>query len=147
MTIILHRAHLCPERQILDIQPSWISSWIHFQRELSCSVVSDYWDPMNCSPPGSSVHRILQAWIMEWVEIPFLQGIFLIRGLSPHLLLGRWILYHWATGEALFNTCFISPSSNAAMTIFCWMLKTDVTAADNFTQKNDPKVSDIWQSG
>ena len=28
-------------------------------------------DPMNCSPPGSSVHGILQEWIMEWVAIPF----------------------------------------------------------------------------
>ena len=28
-------------------------------------------DPMGCSPPGSSVHRILQARISEWVAIPF----------------------------------------------------------------------------
>ena len=27
--------------------------------------------PMNCSPTGSSVHRILQARIIEWVAIPF----------------------------------------------------------------------------
>ena len=32
------------------------------------SVVSDC-DPMDCSPPGSSVHRILQARILEWVGI------------------------------------------------------------------------------
>jgi len=25
------------------------------------------WDPMDNSPPGSSVHRILQARILEWV--------------------------------------------------------------------------------
>ena len=29
------------------------------------------WDPMSCSPPGSSVHGILQARILEWVAIPF----------------------------------------------------------------------------
>ena len=28
-------------------------------------------DPMDCSPPGSSVHGILQARILEWVVIPF----------------------------------------------------------------------------
>ena len=28
-------------------------------------------DPMECSPPGSSVHGILQARILEWVAIPF----------------------------------------------------------------------------
>ena len=27
--------------------------------------------PMDCSPPGSSVHEILQARILEWVAIPF----------------------------------------------------------------------------
>ena len=27
-------------------------------------------NPMDCSPPGSSVHRILQARILEWVAIP-----------------------------------------------------------------------------
>ena len=31
-----------------------------------------------------------------------LQGIFLTQGLNPHFLLGRQILYHWATREALF---------------------------------------------
>ena len=28
------------------------------------------WDSMDCSPPGSSIHGILQARIMEWVAIP-----------------------------------------------------------------------------
>ena len=28
-------------------------------------------DPIDCSPPGSSVHGILQARILEWVAIPF----------------------------------------------------------------------------
>ena len=28
-------------------------------------------DPMDCGPPGSSVHRILQARRLEWVAIPF----------------------------------------------------------------------------
>ena len=29
------------------------------------------WDPMDCSPPGSSVHGILQARTLEWVAIHF----------------------------------------------------------------------------
>ena len=29
-------------------------------------------DPMDCSPPGSSVHGIVQARILEWDAIPFL---------------------------------------------------------------------------
>ena len=31
-------------------------------------------DPMDCNPPGSSVHGILQARILEWVAIPFFKG-------------------------------------------------------------------------
>ena len=32
------------------------------------------WDPVDCSPPGSSVHGILQARIPEWVVIPLSKG-------------------------------------------------------------------------
>ena len=31
-------------------------------------------DPVDCTPPGSSVHGILQAWILEWVAISFSRG-------------------------------------------------------------------------
>ena len=27
-------------------------------------------DPMDCSLPGSSVHEIFQAWVLEWVAFP-----------------------------------------------------------------------------
>ena len=32
------------------------------------------WDPIDCSPPGSSVHGISQAKMLEWVNIPFSRG-------------------------------------------------------------------------
>ena len=32
--------------------------------------------PMNCSPPGSSVHGILQASILEWVAFPSFREAF-----------------------------------------------------------------------
>ena len=31
-------------------------------------------DPMDCSPPGSSFHGILQARVLEWGAIPFARG-------------------------------------------------------------------------
>ena len=37
----------------------------------SCSTLCD---PVDCSPPGSPVHEILQAAILEWVAIPFSRG-------------------------------------------------------------------------
>ena len=38
------------------------------------SVMSDSLRPMDCSPPSSSVHEILQARILEWVAISFSRG-------------------------------------------------------------------------
>ena len=37
------------------------------------AVMSDFYDPMDYSPPGSSVHRILQARILGWVHHLLLQ--------------------------------------------------------------------------
>ena len=48
--------------------------------------MSDSCDPMNCRPPGSSVHGILQARILEVGCHLLLQGIFLIQGLNSLLL-------------------------------------------------------------
>ena len=31
-------------------------------------------DPMDCSPPGSSIHGIFQARVLEWVAIAFSRG-------------------------------------------------------------------------
>ena len=50
--------------------------------------------PMDCSLPGSFVHGILQARILEWVAL--LQGIFLTQGSNPcllKLLIYKRILY------------------------------------------------------
>ena len=54
-------------------------------------------NPMDGSLPGTSVHGILQARLLEWIAFPFLQGIFLTQG--QNLRTGRQILYHWATGR------------------------------------------------
>ena len=49
------------------------------------------------SPPGFSIHGILQARILEWVAIPSSRGVFQTQGLKPHLLHHRQILYCRAT--------------------------------------------------
>ena len=43
-------------------------------------------NPMDCSPPGSSVHEIFQARILEWVAISFSRGIFPTQGSNPGFL-------------------------------------------------------------
>ena len=54
----------------------------------SCLILCN---PMVCSPPGSSVHGILQARILEWIAISFSWGSFPIQGSNPSLL----CLLHW----------------------------------------------------
>ena len=64
---------------------------------LSCAVVSDSLQSMDYSPPGSSVHRMLQARILEWVAISSSGGSSPPRD-QTHIsfisCIGRWILYH-----------------------------------------------------
>ena len=61
---------------------------------VSCSVVSWLCHPMDCSPPGSSVHAFLQARILEWVAIPFSRGVFPTQGSNPSFPRCRQILYY-----------------------------------------------------
>ena len=54
-------------------------------------------DPMDYSPPGSSVHGILQARTLEWVAMPSSRGSSQTRDqthVSHISYFGRWILYH-----------------------------------------------------
>ena len=75
----------------------------------SCSTLCD---PMDCSPPGSSVHGISQTRMLERVDIPS-PGDLPDPGIEPtHPLLGRWILYHYETIPAMrqwwINTSMLS---------------------------------------
>ena len=55
---------------------------------------------MDCSPPGSSVHGIFQARILEWVAISSSRGPSQPRNQTRISCMGRQRLYHWATWEA-----------------------------------------------
>ena len=59
--------------------------WFYLNIAKSLQLCPTLYDPMDCSPPGSSVHGILQARILEWVAISFSRGIFLTQGLNLHL--------------------------------------------------------------
>ena len=54
-------------------------------------------DSMDYSPPGSSVHGILQARILEWVAMPFSRGSFQPKNqihISYVSCIVRQVLYH-----------------------------------------------------
>ena len=60
----------------------------------SCST---FCNPMDCSPPGSSVHGIVQATILEWVAISFSRGSSWPRDRTCVFCIDRQILYPLAT--------------------------------------------------
>ena len=75
------------------------------------------WDPMDYSPPSSSVHEILQTKILEWVSIPF------PRGSSPprdqtwvSCTAGRFFTI-WASKEAHEHAAVLSYSRKDTMGI------------------------------
>ena len=65
---------------------------VHAKSLQSCLI---HGAPMDCTPPGSYVHGILQARILEWVATPSSRGSSLLRGLDRHLL----HCLHWQVGS------------------------------------------------
>ena len=49
-------------------------SKVNLPRVLVAQLCLTLCDPMHCSPPGSSVHGILQTRMLEWVAIPSSRG-------------------------------------------------------------------------
>ena len=73
-------------------------------------------NPVDWSPPGSSIHGIPQTRMLGWVAISFSRGSSQPRD-RTHVFyiswIGRWILYHWATWDTqlfihLFNNYLLS---------------------------------------
>ena len=57
---------------LCDIGLNWYLLWMGACWLLqSCPAP---WDPVDCSPPGSSVHGVLQARALEWVAVPSSRG-------------------------------------------------------------------------
>ena len=74
----------------------WVSEWVQSLPTLL--------DPMDCSPPGSSVHGLLQTRILGWVAISSSRGSSQPRDQTRVLSasrIGRQTLYHCATWVAL----------------------------------------------
>ena len=58
-------------------------------------------DPVCCSPPGSSVHGILQAGVLEWVAIAFSRGSSQPRNRTQVSRIAGRRFTIWATREVL----------------------------------------------
>ena len=56
---------------------------------------------MDCNLPGSFVHEISQARILEWVTIPFSKGSSWPRDQTPVFCIVSEVFTVYATGEAI----------------------------------------------
>ena len=65
------------------------------------SVMSDFFSPMDCSLPGSSVHGISQARMLEWLLFPS-PGDLPDSEIDPHPL--HWQADSLPTGKAISET-------------------------------------------
>ena len=59
-------------------------------------------DPMECSPPGSSIHGIFQARVLEWgaIAFSFISSGMLVKiwGVKSYM----WIFYSWGSMSIAF---------------------------------------------
>ena len=69
------------KKSLIQVHVCMLSGW----------VMTSSSNPMDCSPPSFSVHRIFQGRILQWGCYFLVQGIFSTQGLNLHVL----HLLHW----------------------------------------------------
>ena len=99
INILIH-VSLCTSMRVSVIHKCWNGSDSAISSTLLCCAVLHLLtqsclilcNPMDCSPPDSSVHGILQARILEWVTYPFSRGSFQPRNQTGvSCLAGRFL--------------------------------------------------------
>ena len=78
-------------------------------------------DPMDCSPPISTVHGILQAGILEWIAISYFRGSSQPKNLTHVSCFGRQILnqlFHLGRFQNDSIKVLYSPFNNKEKSIF-----------------------------
>ena len=81
-----------------------MSEWVS-EGAQSCPTLCD---PVDCSPPGSSVHGILQAGILEWVAISFSRGSSWPKDRTQVSRIAGRLFNFWATRGFCHTTVQIS---------------------------------------
>ena len=93
-------------------------SWVYATKHIQS--MGSLCDPMDCSLPGSSVHGILQAIVLEWIAISFSRGssqprdqtrVFCIAGRffttepsgKPRYKQHTWNFIEWGTLKVIWN--------------------------------------------
>ena len=114
--IYMHKSSFSDSFPLWVITEHWIESLCYMIVFIDCVRVCPVaqsrptlCDPMDCSPPGSSVHGILQTRILGWVASSFSRGSFRPRDqnfFSCVSCIGRRILDHCPAWEGFVSCLF-----------------------------------------
>ena len=103
---------------------------------------------MDCSLPGSSVHEILQARILEWVAISFSRGSFRPRNRNQVSCIAGRFFTDWAMREALYP--YLRTKKMSAQKLFLKRVSWSVGIKGNlrtfyFKRKRTLLESEVFQ--
>ena len=135
---------LCPGRRLTEMQRGAGRGWQRWKRppgtllqtevggdEFICAVLSQscraLCDPMDCSPPGPSVHGILQARILG--GLPSSPGDLPDQGLNHVSCPDRWF---FAAGASCVVFSFVCLSPNGTLRVSCLLLFSVLRIGENF---------------
>ena len=99
-TWALYIASVTPTYDFCSRQPAWFVSTTRVGLESESEVAQScptLCDPMDCSLPGSSVHGIFQARVLEWIAISFSRGSSQPRDSTPASHIVDRSFTAWAT--------------------------------------------------
>ena len=88
-------------------------------------------NPVDCSLPGSSIHEILQAKILEWVAISFSRGSSWTRDWTQVSHIAGRCFNLWATREAPGSTVIDTPRNNVLPAIWASLNPVKLTCKIN----------------
>ena len=107
-----------------------------------CQSLSRVWlfvTPMDCSPPGSSVHGILPTRILEWVAISFSRGSSWSKNQAQaSCITGRFLTF-WATKntQSRNRRCFHFVLLLQQITTNFWLKQCTFIVLVSWSQKSD----------
>ena len=92
------------------------------ERKIPAHLYPNLCDPMDCSPPGASVHGILQARTLKRVAIPFSRGSSQLRDWSQVSCIAGRFFTIWATrkGSVLVSNVMVGKDMLEKQDIPSW---------------------------
>ena len=84
-------------------------------------------DPMDCNPPGSSIHGIFRARILEWVAIPD-PGIEPMSPTSPALQVDSLLLSHRGSPKKAIHVLKTAPRYTNSHSSFIHNIEKEETS-------------------